>query len=79
MLPLNEPMHHDATDHHLGETEKGKRMTTLTPRGPERRSGIERRKVDIVPKVLGKHYYGRSGEDRRSGLDRRSALDGRSR
>ena len=28
-------------------------MTTLTPRGPERRSGVERRTVDLVPAVVG--------------------------
>ncbi len=53
-------------------------MITLTPRGPERRSSAERRKVDIVPKVIGKHDR-RSGEDRRTGKDRRSGADGQSR
>ena len=28
-------------------------MTTFTPRGPERRSGVERRTVDLVPAVVG--------------------------
>ena len=45
-------------------------MTNLTPRGPERRSGVERRVADIGPAVLGERDR-RSGEDRRSGKDRR--------
>ena len=45
-------------------------MTTITPRGPQRRSGVERRTVDIEPRVLGKRER-RSGEERRSGKDRR--------
>ena len=46
-------------------------MTTFTPpRGPQRRAGVERRVVDIVPKVIGKRDR-RSGEERRSGTDRR--------
>ncbi len=45
-------------------------MTTFKPRGPERRSGVERRVVDLVPAVLGKRDR-RSGEERRSGTDRR--------
>ena len=49
-------------------------MTNLTPRGPQRRSGVERRTVDIVPKVIGKRDR-RSGEERRSGTDRRSPND----
>ncbi len=28
-------------------------MTTFTPRGPERRSGVERRTADVVPAVVG--------------------------
>ena len=44
----------------------------VTPRGPERRSGVERRTVDLVPGVLGKRDR-RSGRGRRSGTDRRSA------
>ena len=42
-------------------------MTTLTPRGPERRSSAERR---IMPRCLGKRDR-RSGRERRSGTDRR--------
>ncbi len=49
-------------------------MTTITARGPERRAGVERRTVDIEPRVLGKRER-RSGEDRRSGTDRRSPND----
>ncbi len=46
-------------------------MTTFTlTRGPERRSGVERRTVDLVPRVVGKRDR-RSGEERRSGKDRR--------
>ena len=47
-------------------------MTTLTPRGPERRSGLQRRTVFIVPRVVvvGRRDR-RSGEERRSGTDRR--------
>ena len=45
-------------------------MTTITPRGPERRSGVERRTVDLVPKVIDKRDR-RSGRERRSGKDRR--------
>ncbi len=48
-------------------------MTTFTspPRGPERRSGVERRMVDRVPRVIGKRDR-RSGRERRSGTDRRT-------
>ena len=46
----------------------------VTPRGPERRSGVERRTVDLVPRVLGKRDR-RSGRQRRNGTDRRSAAD----
>ena len=47
-------------------------MTTFTPpRGPQRRSGVERRVVDLVPAVFGKRDR-RSGRERRSGKDRRS-------
>ena len=45
-------------------------MTTITPRGPERRSDLERRMVDVVPAVLGQRDR-RSGRERRSGKDRR--------
>ena len=45
-------------------------MTTITPRGPQRRSGIERRVADVVPAVLGQRDR-RSGRERRSGKDRR--------
>ena len=45
-------------------------MTTLTPRGPERRAGVERRVAGVVPKVVGRRDR-RSGEERRSGKDRR--------
>ncbi len=46
-------------------------MTTFTlTRGPERRSGVERRTVDLVPRFVGKRDR-RSGEERRSGKDRR--------
>ncbi len=45
-------------------------MTTLTRRGSERRSGVERRTVDLVPRVIGRRDR-RSGEERRSGTDRR--------
>ncbi len=47
-------------------------MTTITPRGPQRRSGVERRVVDLVPRVVGKR-------DRRSREGRRSGTDGPSR
>ncbi len=43
-------------------------MTTLTPRGPERRAGVERRVADIGPAVLGER-------DRRSGRERRRRYD----
>ena len=47
-------------------------MTTFTsPRGSERRSGLQRRTVDIEPRVLGKRDR-RSGRERRSETDRRS-------
>ena len=46
-------------------------MTTFTPRGPERRSGAERRTVDHVPRVIGKRNR-RRGRERRSGTDRRT-------
>ncbi len=46
-------------------------MTIFTPRGPERRSGVERRTVDLVPRVVGKRDR-RSGRERRSETDRRS-------
>ena len=49
-------------------------MTNLAPRGSERRSGLQRRTVDIDPRVLGKRDR-RSGEERRSGTDRRSPND----
>ncbi len=45
-------------------------MTTVTPRGPERRSSVERRTVDLVPEVIGRRDR-RSGEERRSGTDSR--------
>ena len=45
-------------------------MTTITPRGPQRRSDLERRMVDVVPRVIGKRDR-RSGRERRSGKDRR--------
>ena len=45
-------------------------MTTITPRGPQRRSDLERRMVDVVPAVLGQRDR-RSGRERRSGKDRR--------
>ena len=41
-------------------------------RGPERRSGVERRVTDVVLAVHGER--GRRSEDRRSGTDRRSAV-----
>ncbi len=48
-------------------------MTTFAPpRGLQRRSGVERRVVDIVPRAIGRRER-RSGEERRSGMDRRSA------
>lgn len=47
------------------------RALALSPRGPERRSDLERRTIDIVPAVLGQRNR-RSGEERRSGTDRRS-------
>ncbi len=50
-------------------------MTTITARGPERRAGVERRTVDLVPRVIGRRDR-RSGEERRSGTDRRSGADG---
>ena len=43
-------------------------MTTFTPRGPERRSGVERRVADIGPAVLGER-------DQRSGRERRRRYD----
>ena len=46
-------------------------MTTFTPRGPERRSGAERRTVDHIPRVIGKRNR-RRGRERRSGTDRRT-------
>ena len=47
-------------------------MTTFTPpRCLQRRSGVERRVVDVVPRVLGKRDR-RSGRERRSETDRRS-------
>ena len=47
-------------------------MTTFTsPRGSERRSGLQRRTLDIEPRVLGKRDR-RSGRERRSQTDRRS-------
>ena len=46
-------------------------MTTLTPRGPQRRSGVERRTLDLRPAVLGPERDRRSGRERRSGKDRR--------
>ena len=47
-------------------------MTTFTPtRGLQRRSGVERRTVDLVPRVIGKRDR-RSGGERRSETDRRS-------
>ena len=53
-------------------------MTTPTPRGPERRSSVERRTVDLVPRVVGQRER-RSGEERRSGTERRSAAGGQRR
>ncbi len=49
-------------------------MATITPRGPERRSGAERRVADVVPAVFGERER-RSGEERRSGKDRRRNID----
>ncbi len=46
--------------HHCRQAEK---MTTLAPRGPQRRSGVERRVIDAVP----------TGRERRRGTDRRLA------
>ena len=46
-------------------------MEQEKPRGPQRRSGVERRVVDVVPKVVGQRDQ-RSGRERRSGTDRRS-------
>jgi len=55
-------------------------MTTLAPRGHERRSGVERRTVDVVSTVISQRDR-RSGRERRSGTDRRryklGALDER--
>ena len=52
-------------------------MTTFTPpRGLQRRSGVERRVVHVVPAVFGKRDR-RNGEERRGGTDRRSGADGR--
>ena len=46
-------------------------MTTFMPtRGPQRRSGVERRVVDLVPRAIGQRDR-RSGRERRSGKDRR--------
>ncbi len=45
-------------------------MTNLTPRGPERRSGVERRVADVMLAILGERGR-RSGEERRSGNNRR--------
>ncbi len=45
-------------------------MTSVPPRGPERRSDLERRTIDIVPAVFSQRDR-RSGEERRSGKDRR--------
>ena len=46
-------------------------MTSFTPpRGSERRSGPQRRTVDIVPRVVDQRDR-RSGEQRRGGEDRR--------
>ncbi len=46
-------------------------MTPFTPpRGPQRRSGVQRRVVDLVPAVLDQRDR-RSGRERRSGKDRR--------
>ena len=54
-------------------------MTTFTPpRSLQRRSGVERRVVDIVPAVFGKRDR-RSGEERRRGTERRSGADGQGR
>ena len=53
-------------------------MTTITPRGLQRRAGVERRTVDHVPRVIGKRDR-RSGRERRSGTDRRTGADGQSR
>ncbi len=49
-------------------------VATITPRGPERRSGAERRVADVVPAVFGERER-RSGEERRSGKDRRRNID----
>ncbi len=47
-------------------------MTTFTPpRFSQRRSGVERRTVDVVPRAIGKRDR-RSGRERRSETDRRS-------
>ena len=62
--------------HHVVNQNK---MTTLTPRGSERRSGVERRTVDLRPAVLGPERDRRSGRERRSGTERRSGADGQSR
>ena len=45
-------------------------MTTFTLRSSERRSGLQRRTVDVVPRAIGKR-------DRRSGRERRSETDRR--
>ncbi len=42
-------------------------------RGPERRSGVERRVADVMLAILGERGR-RSGEDRRSGKDRRPMM-----
>ncbi len=46
-------------------------MTTFThpPRGPERRSDVERRVADIGPAVLGERDRRSGGERRRYNLD----------
>ncbi len=53
---------------------KGQMTTFTPPRVSQRRSGVERRVVDVVPRAMGKRDR-RSGEERRSGTERRSGDD----
>ncbi len=58
----------------LGPVDRAKQMTTFTPpRVSQRRSDVERRTVDVVPRAIGKRER-RSGEERRSATDRRAAF-----